>query len=90
MKIFLVERTDDGDYDQFDSFVCIAKNEHDAKHTHPDYDSTDVSKENTGLWDGKKERFSEWTDIENVTATYIGEAKDDSVRSVVCSSYNAG
>jgi len=87
MKIYLIDQSENTDYDTWDSAVVIAENEEEAKKIHPNgytiIESFDKVKEEDS-WYG-------WTtDINKISATYLGEAKEGSNKGVICSSFNAG
>ena len=79
MNIYLVERIDmEYDwYDTFDSFVCVAENEKDAKQIHP-----------TGNSFFDKGNFGWVDDINNIKVSLVGvsEIKEEKV---ILSSFNA-
>lgn len=75
MFIYLVERTDHCDYDQYDSFVVAAETAKVARHAHPS---------------GHKDVCGEWpVDPADLKITKIGRAVGN-VRGVINSSFNAG
>lgn len=77
-NLYLLERSDYCDYDEYDSCVVCAISENEAKKIHPGPD-------NAG-------RFEEaWCKLENVICKKIGTANDEiELNSVVLASYNAG
>lgn len=76
--IFLIERTDNGtDYDTYDSFVCIAENEENAKMTHPNQRGDNV-------FGG----YSWVRSVNDVSAKFIGFT--ELPPQIVCASFNAG
>jgi len=84
MKLYLISRTDNWGYDDFDAFVVAAENEESALEFHPigrkDYlDEEDIS------WG----HYSGWTSKENIKVEYIGES-NSLVEKVIISSFNAG
>ena len=83
MKIFLISQTQNTGYDTFDSAVVVAEREEDARLTIPD---------NISGWPSTwGEDYSTWCkNPEDVTVTYLGEAKEGSLPGVVCASFNAG
>ena len=86
MKIYLISQDVNNDYDTYDSAVVCAENEEDARKINPTggEDITD-----TPDIDGTPYFYS-WCFLKDVKAEYIGEAKEESKRGVVCASFNAG
>lgn len=80
MKIFLISQTKNRGYDTYDSAVVYAEDEEDAKTIHPNGD------ENKSFHGWR----SSWTPPEDVDVEYLGEAKPDAERGVICASFNAG
>lgn len=83
MKIFLVEQCEVSGYDNYDEFVIICDDEEEAKHTSP---YGNIITEKTGDYDT-------WVGIDKidkVKVTYLGEAKEGSIKGIVCSSFHAG
>lgn len=96
LKIYKVWR-DEYVYDDYDSIVVIAKDEEEAKRTHP---------EKGIYYDDEKMQFYEihndtslfhyndvwrWTkDLSELKIEYIGEAKEGSKKGIVLASFNAG
>jgi len=88
MKIFLVQRTDDIDYDEFDSVIVVAEDEQQARETHP-----------RGVeWDSEDECWahgnSGWTyDISSLEVeflgSYLGQVGPDRPGPIM-GSFNAG
>jgi hypothetical protein len=78
MNIYLVERTDENGYDEFDSFVCIEETLEKARQTTPNDKGFDY-------------HYNCWThSIDNVKATKVGTALKGATKGIICSSYNAG
>jgi hypothetical protein len=96
LYIYLVERMDNGDYDQYLSFVCIAESELEARHTHPSGLNVWTTKgwvsKHTGDIDNSEniKDISSWTRPENVSVVRIGVADIGSVNGVVLAEFNAG
>lgn len=106
MKLFLISQSKNRGYDTYDSAVVIAESEEDARLIHPTWQIDDpIDKfwnetslkwcyKNTGrvcqTWSGATYGTAEWTAPHFVDVEYLGEAKEGSVRSVVCASFNAG
>lgn len=83
MKLYLVSRTDDWGYDDYDSFVVAAKSEENALEYHPrgkDYLNED---------DIKDRYYAGWTSKENLKIECIGES-NNLVEKVIIYSFNAG
>ena len=77
--LYLVRRTDRVDYDQYDSFVVVAKTPKKAKDIHPSPFST-WTNDNYGSWVKTKDKD-----------TLIGMAEDSLEEgTVILSSFNAG
>lgn len=85
MKLWLIKRRGDWDYDDFDAAVVAADTSDDARLTHPgggDY-----------VWDGDRwsmSGLSDWVSPDRVNVTLLGEAAPGIERGVVLSSFNAG
>lgn len=99
MNLYLVERIDEIDYDEWNSFVVRCKDEAAALNTLPSEFQTidknnkivtittidDYRRHSNGTWG-----FHGWTtDRRNLRVTYLGQAADTSV-GVVLASFNAG
>ena len=82
MKLFLINRTDEADYDEYDSAVVCAEDEADARSIHPC--GGDITTSNISSW------FSSWCSEEKVVVGYLGEADTSIARGVVVASYNVG
>ena len=81
MKLYLISRTDDWGYDEFDSFVVAAESEENAFKLYPAMkDSAD---------DGFKYSNYGWTFRENLKIECIGESYSKEEK-VIISSFNAG
>lgn len=88
-KLYLVKRTDNVRWDEYDSFVCCAEDEDEARKIHPN--GTMCFKKD--MSDDYREYFTgAWTDkIETLEVTCIGIANLSlRNRQVICASYNAG
>lgn len=86
MKLYLLEQTDNNDYDTYDSCIVCAENEEDAKNISPDSEYDD---ETYAFVENKK--YSQWAmKKESITCEEIGEANANIPRGVVIASYNAG
>ena len=84
MYIYLIERPDECDYDEFDSAVVCCATEEEARMTHPRVSYTDRP------WDGLRTQFDSWVDAKDVVVTKIGLAHPKTERGVICASFNAG
>ena len=83
MYIWLVERTDNADYDEFSGFVIVAKTEAEARFTHPYGDKWDDAK-GWGF-------YSSWpVEPKDAKVTKIGKAAKGIEAGVVLSSFHAG
>lgn len=85
MKLFLVKRTDDIGYDEYDAFVCAAESEEQARSMLPD-DEWHMKEYVIGLI------MCEWTkDLNKIEVEYIGEADEKYTEpAVILASFNAG
>lgn len=87
MNIYLVERTDKVDYDQYIGFVCIAESENQARHMNPTYDG---EFDNDLYYNFNCSYITDWAqDPNSLKVTKIGEA-DSSQAKIILYSYNAG
>lgn len=84
MKIYLVKRTDTIGWDEFDGFICSAKDEEEARHTVPIFESMSKVDEQQCeyCWISKDK-------INSLEVIEIGEANTEE-RVVFLSSFNAG
>lgn len=64
-KIYLVERTDEIGWDQYESFVCVANNGHESRRIHPDHHIK---------WGGEKwsDNYHQWALPKVLKSTEIG------------------
>lgn len=80
MKVFLVSRRDEHDYDQYDSFVCVAADEDAARNTTPDgYD-----------WGQQWGSWIHQSDVGRLKVEEIAFNPIDSTPRVILASFNAG
>lgn len=80
MNIYLISQTVNKGYDTFDCAVVAAKNEDDARYTHPAY---------IGAWDGTARELDTWCNAKDVIVEKIGAAtKEYENKTVLCASYN--
>lgn len=90
-NIYLVERTDGCSYDEYDSFVVIAKTEKEAREIHPRGHKVGVCS-----YTGKPEPhplFDSWVkvdEIDSLDVTLVGKAAKGQKPGIVLSSFNAG
>ncbi len=78
LKLYLIKRTDDFGYDQYDSAVVVSDSLEHARMIQPGGDAL-------------ARPFVTWVFPKHVEAQYIGEADASlEINSVVCASYNAG
>lgn len=80
MKLFLITRLGETDYDEYDSAVVAANSAEEARVMHPR--------------DGGHIKDNEWSswvsDPEQVEVQCIGTASPGTKKDVICSSFNAG
>lgn len=97
MNLYKVEQSDNRDYDTYDSFVCAAENEEQARRMHPNGQVKVVDIDDKGniraFYD--QERFLEidtWAmNINSVTVELVGTADPKYKKpTVVLASFNAG
>lgn len=85
MKLWLLTREGDADWDTYDSAVVAAETAEDAVLIHPDGEHRN--------WPPRDRRLSNATwakTLTEVTAKLIGDAAPDIDRGVVLASFNAG
>jgi len=89
MNIYLVSRTDKWTWDDFDSFVVVAKTPEDAANTHPYYDPERPENEEKD-WLGS----NSWVRIQDkhtLVIKLVGKATEEyQQRQIICASFNAG
>lgn len=85
MNLYLVSRTDSIGYDEYDSFVCAAESEEQARKMLPD-DEWRMKEYVNGLI------ICEWTkDLNKIKVEYIGKADEKYTEpTVILASFNAG
>ena len=79
MNIYFVDRKVI-DYETYDSFVCYAETEEEARYMHPSDEWKDI--EIYQNWCDKK-------DCKNLIVSLLGEAKEQNEAKVILASYNA-
>lgn len=81
MNLYYISQTENSDYDTYDSAVVCAKDEEQARNTHP----------RTGEPLKDMSRYSGWVrDPASVSVCLIGKAARNTKVGVICASYNAG
>lgn len=82
LNLYLLERKDYVDWDQFKASIVCAQNTEDAKSIHPN--GGEFSKE-------IKDDPSAWvTKTSDIIVTFIGKPTENQTRGVILSSFNAG
>lgn len=95
MKIFKVERTDKWSYDDYDSFVCFANSEDEARWTAPDPEYH-MWKDGVYCYSYREQEpvsaGHSWTkDPKSLTVEYLGDNDTGTViPSVILASFNPG
>lgn len=75
--IYKVERTDEIDYDEHDSFVCAATSADDARRMHPCH--------------GDEDHYCSWPmKPDTLRVTLIGRAYPGQTAGIILASFNAG
>jgi hypothetical protein len=91
MNIYLLSQSVNNGYDTWDSCVVIAKDEEEARMTHPYYRYfNDDPYDEYNNWNGMGRNYDRWCNAKYVSVELIGTAVDGMERQVVCSSFNAG
>lgn len=86
MNIYLVERTDKFDYDQYTGFVCVAESENQARLMNPTYDDG----YNNLYYNFNYPYITDWAqDPNSLKVTKIGKADFNQVK-IILYSYHAG
>jgi hypothetical protein len=85
LYVYLVSQDEVVGDDFFDSFVCIAQSEEEARDTNPWKDASPID------WDNQSKRYyGDWaTRRDAVKVKLLGVALHGSTPGVVCASYNA-
>jgi len=94
MKFYKVERTDNWSYDDYDSFVCVASSEDEARRLSADEYYTYIDgkvyfKYSDGTMRESSDSGGGWTSFENTKATEINPASYANAE-VILASFNAG
>ena len=80
MNIYFCSQWENRGYDTYDSFVCVANSEDEARNTLP-----------SPYFDDWSDNPNDWCKSpDKVDVTLLGEANEDQAVGVICSSYNAG
>lgn len=83
MNIYLVTRTNDHSWDEYDSFICVANTPEEARNLHPDGYSE-------GDWWNDDYNYS-WVPPASTEAKLLGKADPEYTKpKVILASYNAG
>ena len=97
MNLYKVEQSDNRDYDTYDSFVCAAENEEQARRMHPDERVEVVDIDDKGniraFYDQERSLENEtWAmNINSVTVELVGTADPKYKEpTIVLASFNAG
>jgi hypothetical protein len=100
LKIYKIKQNINNGWDTYSDAVVIAENEEEAKKMHPDnYVWTEKGwvyindKKEEIMMNEKGYCYQDWIDvsqIDKVEVEYIGEAKEESEKGVVCASFHAG
>jgi len=91
MNIYIIKRTTQLDYDEFNGAVVAAETEHEAIHTHPDKNYHWHN--NAWVRKGDNEFIlydSSWVTPENVKATLIGVAASGVQKGVILTDFLHG
>ena len=86
MNLYLVKRTDRIGWDEYESFVCTARDADEARHTDPDFGCFTPAQnyfENRSYW-------VKVEDLNTLEVYKIGFSFSYSDRMIITSSYNAG
>ena len=86
MRLYLISRTDDIDYDEYDSFVVVAESEKSALEWHPNGQKINYSLDEEHI---EYDYCHSWTSKENLKIECIGESNSQEEK-VIISSFNAG
>lgn len=90
-NIYLVQRTDGFDYDDFDSFVCIAKDEEEARAMKPEHVREHQTIPLEPTLHNTTDKYSGWvSSFNHVKVTFLGKAKLSQKSGLLCASFNAG
>lgn len=98
MKIYKVERTDGWSYDDYDSFVCFANSEDEARRVHPCGDDMYELHEDgwrmrfsDGCLEEKASKYHSWThDVSSLKVWELNRDPSEGKPTVILASYHAG
>lgn len=85
MNLYLVARTDDWSYEDYDAFIVAAETEEEARNTHPNYNHENPHQdewEYTPSWVPKE-------NLDSLTVTLIGKS-EYITKQVILTSFNSG
>ncbi len=82
MKLYKIWQSENNDWDTYSDAVVCAESEEDAKTIDPSGDEEPIT--------NKKQNWSSWSILKHIKVEYIGEAKQEMKRGVVCASFHAG
>lgn len=101
LNLYHVRRDERVDYDQYDSFVCVAESEFEARTYHPN--GKLQWRRDFNAWvhrfgpkpyevDTHETNWPSWTNaVEKLDVTCIGTATtDQTLPTIICASFNAG
>lgn len=83
LHIFLVQRTDLGGYDTYDSFVVCCRSEQEASEFHP----SGVQMSDRGPINPRRD---DWTTTNHLSVTLLGKASNQITDGVILASFTAG
>lgn len=85
MNLYKISQDKNDNYDSYDSFIAAAESEEEARRIHP---SPNTKGE---WWNSTAYDYGDWVrDLECITVELIGEAKPNTIKGVILSSFNAG
>lgn len=97
MKLYLIEQDVNNDYDTYSDAVVCAESPQEAKKIHPggELDGTYRADDKKAWYEQYNDydtiRYSSWCQtLDQVSVTYLGEAKKSLKKGVVCASFHAG
>jgi len=83
LHVFLVQRTDSGDYDTYDGFVVCCETKEEAISYHP----SGVQMIDRGPINPLRD---DWTTTDHLNVTLLGKASNQITDGVILASYNSG
>ena len=96
MNIYKVSQSINNDYDTYDSFICYASTEEEARKMYPsNYEPTkwdeDTKKHIPCSWLDPEFTYNEWANkLDQVKVKYIGTTIENKQSAVILASFNAG